>query len=54
MENPGKDNFFKKQSTEDLNEMLNVYLCGDNNGGKMADDIIEELAKRLDAEEAKK
>jgi hypothetical protein len=46
MENPGKDNFFKTRSNEELEEMLKILMLGDNNGGLLANDIIEELTKR--------
>lgn len=49
MDNPGKENYFKNKSTEELNKMLKVLLCGDNGGGMLADDIILELKKRFDA-----
>ena len=53
MNNPGKDNFYRSKSTEELNKMLDTLLCGDNLGGMLADDIIEELARRLDANDKK-
>lgn len=42
-----KDNYFKKQTTEDLEKELKVLLCMDNKGGMLANDILEELGKRF-------
>ena len=43
----GKENYFRKISTEELEKELKVLLSMDNNGGMLANDIIEELAMRL-------
>ena len=45
-----KENFFKKQSTKELEKELYVLLSMDNNGGMLANDIIEELGKRAETE----
>ena len=44
--NPGKQKYFASLSTEELKKDLAVLLCGDNSGGMLANDIIEELGKR--------
>ena len=44
--NPGKQKYFSTISTEELKKDLAVLLSGDNNGGMLANDIIEELGKR--------
>ena len=50
MENPGKENFFKSKSTQELEKALQVLLCGSNLGGMLADEYIKELERRLIAE----
>lgn len=49
-DNPGKENYFKGKSTEYLQKQLDIYLTMDNLGGKLADDIIDELMRRARAE----
>lgn len=49
-DNPGKANYFAGKSDEELEKQLNVYLCMDNAGGKLADDVIEELFRRQDSQ----
>jgi hypothetical protein len=46
-----KRNHFLKKSTEELEKELNVLIHMSNNGGMLADDIIEELDKRFSSEE---
>jgi|JI91814BRNA_FD_contig_31_2145508_length_322_multi_1_in_0_out_0_2 hypothetical protein len=49
MENPGKQNYFASKSSEELERILDTLLCGDNFGGMLANDIIDELGKRREA-----
>lgn len=49
MEHPGKQNYFTSKSSEELEKILDTLLCGSNLGGMLADDIIAELGRRLDA-----
>jgi hypothetical protein len=44
--NPGKQKYLSSLTVEELNQDLKVLLCGDNNGGMLADDILAELEKR--------
>lgn len=52
MENPGKQNYFASKSSAELEKILDTLLCGSNLGGMLADDIIDELGRRLDAAKA--
>ena len=46
-----KANHFLTKSTKELENELNVLIHMTNNGGMLADDIIEELGKRLDRDD---
>ena len=50
-DNPGKANFFKDKTNEELERLLDVYLVMDNGGGKIAEDIIDELFHRQEAKD---
>ncbi len=53
MQQDAKVNYFMTKSTESLEKELSLLLTTVNGGGLLADDIIEELGKRID-NEAKK
>lgn len=48
-----KGKYFKKKTTKNLEKELKALLCMDNNGGMLANDIIEELGKRSAEKELK-